>query len=170
MIEQRATTIPVSTVHTLESLHAKCQRLSVSNWFGCLNRNGLDEALAELNLDGLAMVYGDADDLKLANLKWGKVNASARIAQAIKKTIRRAIDIIFGQWFSGDEFCAFVPVETAYAFAQHWQSNFKAVDMSISICIAPIRASVSIEILANQCDERLTEVKQLTKGLIVFLD
>ena len=167
MIDQRATTIPITTVHTLESLHAKCQRLSVSNWFGCLNRNGLDEAIAELNFDGLCLVYGDVDDLKLANLKWGKVNSSARIAQAIKM---RETDVICGQWFSGDEFCAFVPVETAYAFAQHWQSNFRSVDMSISICIAPIISGISIETLANQCDDRLTEVKQLTKGLIVFLD
>jgi len=167
MIEQRATTIPITTVHTLESLHAKCQRLSYSNWFGCLNRNGLDEALAELSLDGLAMVYGDADDLKLANLKWGKPNASARIAQAIKM---RETDVICGQWFSGDEFCAFVPVETAYAFAQHWQSNFRVVEMSISICIAPIRVGISIETLANQCDDRLTNVKKCTKGLIVYLD
>jgi len=162
--QRRATSIPIQ--HTLETLHAKCQRLSVSNWFGCLNRNGLDEAIAELEFDGLCLVFADVDNLKQANERWGKVSSSARIAQAIKM---REVDIVFGQWFSGDEFAAFVPVETAYEFAMHWQSNFKAVDMSISICIAPIPPGVTIESLANQCDERLTNVKQLAKGLIVWL-
>ncbi len=162
MLEQRRTI----TSPTLYQLQAKCQRLSVSRWFGCLNRNGLDEAIYGMDFGGLALVYIDVDDLKLANNQWGKIDSSARIAQAIKM---RGTDVVFGQWFSGDEFAAFVPVDYAYAFAMHWQANFKSVDMSISVCIAPIVLGVSIERLADQCDERLTEVKKFAKGLIIYL-
>lgn len=162
MLDQRSTT----TSPTLYQLQAKCERLSISRWFGCLNRNGLDEAISGMDFAGLSLVYIDVDDLKLANNRWGKVESSARIAKAIK--MRRS-DVVFGQWFSGDEFAAFVPNDVAYSFAMHWQQNFKAVDMSISVCIAPILLGVSIERLADQCDERLTFVKQYAKGLIVYL-
>lgn len=162
MLELRRNTTPP----TLAALQEKCQRLAISRHFDCLNRNGLDELLYDLDCAGLALVYADVDDLKAANLKWGKLNSSARIAQAIKM---RNTDIVLGQWFSGDEFAAFVPIDDAYAFALHWQSNFKAVDMGISICITPIKLGASIECLADQCDEKLTFVKQYAKGLIVYL-
>jgi predicted signal transduction protein with EAL and GGDEF domain len=163
MLTQRRT---ITISPTLYQLQEKCKRLEVSRWFGCLNRNGLDEAIAGMDFNGLALVYADVDDLKTANEKWGKAQSSARIAQAIKM---RGSDIVFGQWFSGDEFAAFVPVDHAYAFALRLQQNFKKVGMGVSICIAPITENASIEALADQCDERLTAVKKFTKGLIIFL-
>jgi predicted signal transduction protein with EAL and GGDEF domain len=163
MLAQRRTT----TMHpTLHQLQAKCERLSVSRWFGCLNRNGLDEAIAGMDFGGLALVYADVDDLKTANERWGKAQSSARIAQALKM---RSNDILFGQWFSGDEFAAFVPVDEAYAFALRLQENFKKVSMGVSICIAPITENTSIECLADQCDDRLTAVKKMSKGLVIYL-
>lgn len=163
MLMQRRTT----TMHpTLHQLQAKCERLSISRWFGCLNRNGLDEAITGMDFGGLALVYLDVDDLKKANERWGKAQSSARIAQAIKM---RSNDLVYGQWFSGDEFAAFVPIDSAYDFAMRWQANFKAADMSVTICVAPIIANASIERLADQCDERLTQLKTFAKGFIVFL-
>lgn len=163
MLSQRRTT----TMHpTLHQLQAKCERLSISRWFGCLNRNGLDEAITGMDFGGLALVYLDVDDLKKANERWGKPNASARIAQAIKM---RSNDLVYGQWFSGDEFAAFVPIDSAYDFAMRWQANFKRVEMRVSICIAPITANASVDRLADQCDDRLTQLKSVAKGFIVFL-
>src|SRR4051812_411795 len=119
---QRETMQP-ATQHTIAELHQKCQRLSISKSFGCLNRNGLDEAISDIDLTGFSLVYIDVDDLKLNNRKFGKPGVNTRTKEAIH--MRRWYDVIIGQWFSGDEFAAFVETEKAFDFALWLQANFK---------------------------------------------
>lgn len=160
--ERRANTSP-----TLETLTAKCQRLQTSRWFGCLTRNGLDEAITELDLTGLCLVYWDVDDLKRANELWGKPESSARIANAIKM---RGSDIICGQYFSGDEFMAFIPVDEALGFVRRLRMNFAAVDMSATYVIAENLTDFDIDVLGDQCDAFVTLLKSLDlKGTMGYL-
>jgi predicted signal transduction protein with EAL and GGDEF domain len=161
---RRTTTL--STQKQLAALQAQCKRLATSVAFGCLTRNGLDEAIAGMDFSGLCLVYMDVDDLKLANERWGKSIVNQKITQALHM---RNNDIIIGQRFSGDEFAAFVPQDDAYEFAMHWQSKFRAVELGVSICITPIKLGASIEQLGDACDERLTIVKKYAKGLIIYL-
>lgn len=163
MLKERRT----STIQTLETLSAKCQRLETSRWFGCLTRNGLDEAIAELDLTGLCLVYWDVDDLKRANETWGKPESSSRIANAIKM---RDTDVICGQYFSGDEFMAFIPAHEVLGFVRRLRMNFSAVDMSATYVIAENLENFDIDVLGDQCDAFVTLLKSLgLKGCMGYL-
>lgn len=146
---------------------AKCERLSISKWFGCLNSNGLNERLRTLDLTDMALVYFDVDNLKWANEKWGKPESSRRIAQAIKL---RETDVVYGQYFSGDEFMAFVQKDQALGLVLRLRKNFAAVEMSATYVIVETLENFDIDVTGDQCDEFVTVMKSLKlKGCVGYL-
>lgn len=146
---------------------ATCERLSISKWFGCLNSNGLNEAISHLDLTDLCLVYFDVDNLKQANERWGKPESSRRIATAIKL---RETDIVYGQYFSGDEFMAFVTKDQALGLVLRLRKNFAAVEMSATYIIAENLANFDIDVFGDQCDEFVTVLKSLgLKGCVGWL-
>lgn len=160
--------MPVQSTPAMQC--AKCERLSISKWFGCLNSNGLNERLRTLDLTDLCLVYFDVDNLKQANEKWGKPESSRRIAQAINLSSKRKTDIVYGQYFSGDEFMAFVRKDQALGLVARLRKNFTAVEMSATYVIAENLENFDIDVFGDQCDAFVTVLKGLgLKGFMGWL-
>lgn len=152
---------------TLTIKCATCERLSISKWFGCLNSNGLNEAISHLDLTDLCLVYFDVDNLKQANEKWGKPESSRRIAAAIQL---RETDIVYGQYFSGDEFMAFVRKDQALGLVLRLRKNFAAVEMSATYVIAENLNNFDIDVFGDQCDAFVAVLKlSEMKGCVGYL-
>ena len=131
----------------VKHLEAKIHRLSISLWFGVLTRQGLDEALADLDVTGLYLVFFDIDRLKQANDRYGKVKSSAYIKASIQP---RANDIlgekerIIGQWFSGDEFVGIFTESEVLGYAQRVQRTLHQYQMSATFIILPATHRVNV--------------------------
>ena len=108
-------------------------RLSVNRWFGCLTRNALDLALETTDRAGKAVVYFDIDRLKAANSTYGKEEVSRRIREVFAQM--RHDDIILGNWFSGDEFVAIVPMADAIGFAKRMQASLRQQALSATFLV-----------------------------------
>lgn len=131
----------------IKQLEDKIHRLSVSLWFGVLTRQGLDEALKDLDVTGLQLVFFDIDRLKQANERYGKIKSSAYIKASIHP---RANDIlgekerIVGQWFSGDEFIGLFADNEAIGYAQRVQRTLHSYAMSATFIILPATHRVNV--------------------------
>lgn len=144
-------------------------RLAISPVFGVPTRSALEVALLDFDLTGLALVYFDIDQLKQANELWGKVVSSRKIATALHA---RATDLLIGQWFSGDEFLALVPIQDATAYAEVLLASFKAQSMSATIVIIDptLLPVMTIIQLTDYADEVVTTMKKAgLRGVITTI-
>jgi len=155
----------------LAHLEQENKSLSISRWFGCLNRNGLDKALAKLDLTDTWLLFLDVDYLKALNNRLGKPQAGALIKACIKP---RSGDIIgtFGQWFSGDEFAGvFWSKADAIGYAQRTQMRMHAYGISATFVILPTSYRVTPHVTLDYADALCNYVKQELKkrDLIIVL-
>lgn len=128
---------------------ATIARLSINEAFGCMTRQALDIFLEDFDLSGTMAVFWDVDQLKQANARWGKVESSQRIKEAIRA---RGTDITAGQVFSGDEFIAFPPEGDAVDMAWRIQQEFNSRDMSATFVIALPRPGETASALLARVD------------------
>lgn len=145
------------------SLEADLHEASHSDIFGCLNRSGLLQVLRSFNLAGLTCVYWDLDDLKACNDRWGKIEVGRRVREAITA---RVTDVVAGQVFSGDEFCAFPPEDDATPFAHRLLLELQAYELSATFAIVrPLPNETAHDLLAR-AERMVTAFKKLGKGRI----
>lgn len=118
------------TTLTSQPTPALIEQLAVSPSFGCLTRPAFELSLACVDSSDMAVIYFDIDWMKQANDRYTKEGVNDRIRAAI--AFRRD-DI--GQWFSGDEFVAFLSLEDALGFAQRVQAQLHEQGLSATILI-----------------------------------
>lgn len=120
--------------------------------FGTQTRQGLELALEGADLTGHAIVFFDIDNLKSFNALHGQPEANRLIGQVIQA---RAGDLLVGQWYSGDEFVAFIPEPDALGFAQRLLSGLRAVGSSATLCMASWRSDMptiqQVDMLTDLC-------------------
>jgi GGDEF domain-containing protein len=151
----------------LAAAEQKIAERSMSPWFGCLNRNGLDAALVSADLTGMAVVYWDLDSLKACNDLWGKSTSSQKVASALSEM--RKDDVIVGQWFSGDEFLALVPFSDAMGFAQRMLHALQHQEMSATFVITPLFTGIDLFQIGEDSDEMVNKAKKNgNRGSIVL--
>lgn len=149
----------------VKELEAVAERLRVSPWFGCLNRNGLDEALALINLDNAWFDYFDVDNLRGLNDLYGKPYASQLIFDSIPP---RATDLIAyvsypttGQWFSGDELVTVCwDKADAIGYAQRTQQRMHERNFSATHVILPALYKGSAHATLEYADNIVTHLKK----------
>jgi predicted signal transduction protein with EAL and GGDEF domain len=135
-----------ATIKKLEAelarLRAENARLARSLSFGCLNRNALQELLPDVDCVTMCAVYWDLDRFKNHNTIKGKKATNREITEILGAF--RDSDIIIGQWFSGDEFVAIVPIVDAMGFAQRIVQAFKRYDYEMTVVIFMLDADQNI--------------------------
>ncbi len=150
----------------IAELEAIIARRSMSSAFGCLTRSAVEDELTSRDLAGMALVYFDVDNMKTHNAVRGKTGVNLAIAYAIKT---RGDDIIIGQWFSGDEFIALVPVDDALGYAQRVQARFADANMSATFVIKTIPDDANVLELAQAADDLATNIKNAgVRAVIVW--
>lgn len=128
-------------IQTIQALQAKLAYASYSQHFGCATRQGLELALEDIDLNGRTIIFWDIDGLKAYNARYGLPESNRRIGSALKA---RAGDVFFGQWYSGDEFAAFVPDADAAGFARRLQDGLHAIGISATFVIGHYRPGIPV--------------------------
>ncbi len=146
-------------------LTAIVDRLRMSVWFGCLNRNGLNEALKTLTLDTVWFDYFDVDNLRGMNDLYGKPRSSQMIAECIQP---RTTDVLAfakqpttGQWFSGDEFVTVCwSRQDAIGYAQRVQGLMHDHGFSATHVVLPALYKGTISATLEYADAVITYLKK----------
>ena len=178
-MERRATDVQYITalearVKVLEQLTTNLihenKELATSAWFGCLTRNGLDQALKGLDISAAWFVFFDVDKLKSLNDKHGKAKASRLISECITP---RAGDLlaVHGQWFSGDEFAAVLwSKHAAIGYAQRVQAEMHKRGFSATFAILCARDTAHTTlVLADQVCNFIKQEKHI-RDVIIDID
>lgn len=128
-----------------------------SRWTGLMTRETFDIELRYIvNFNELALVFWDIDELKSANNKYGKVVCSAKMRAGAREA---GIELVANVW-SGDEFCAIVPMQDALGLANRVQRGLKAEEMSATFVILEAFGAADVSQYLNEMDELINVIKQ----------
>lgn len=156
----------------LAQLEAKAARLEYNKGFGCLTRNGLDEALAALDTTNAWLLFLDIDRFKEINARYGKQGSNKLVNACIEG---RDHDLIgtFGQWFSGDEFAGvFWSKAAALAYAARVQAKMHARGFSGTFIVLPATYRATPHITLNYADGVCSYLKEVLnkRDLILLIE
>lgn len=120
---------------TSRKLQEEIDTLAYDPSFRVLTRQGLMRILAQRKLlKGSAIIYGDIDDLKVANSKWGHERTDTIIARALA-TRKSDTKVKVGRWHVGDELVWLVPKRDAIELCERVNQYLSEYGMSITFAI-----------------------------------